>query len=143
MPKLSALDKIEAYLTRRDYSAFELEQRLKRAEYDTAEIAEALAVAFDRGWLLPPEELAEKVAKGLHQKGKSICYIDAYLKKLKLPTTKSNDEQEIAKALELVSKRLKWQAPFSYEQKQKILQFLQNRSYDEASIRKVIHHEIS
>jgi SOS response regulatory protein OraA/RecX len=143
MSKMSALDKIASFLARRDYSSYELEQRLKRAKYDLEEIREALEVARDKRWILPPEELAKKVAKSLHRKGKSTRYISMYLKKLKLPAVNADKEEEIKKALELVLKRLKIQAPFSYEQKQKILQFLRNRSYDEACIRKVIHHEIS
>jgi SOS response regulatory protein OraA/RecX len=143
MPKATALDKIATYLGRRDYSSFELEQRLKRDEFKADEIKAALVEATQRRWILPPEELAMKVALALGHKGKSASHIEAYLKKLKLPIVTPTAQEEIQKALALVNKRLKLEPPFSYEQKQKILQFLTNRSYDEACIRKVIHHEIS
>lgn len=143
MQKLRAIDKIAAYLSRRDYSSFELEQRLLRAKYEKSEIQQALEEARDRKWLLPPAELAEKVALALGKKGKSKRYIGAYLKKLKLPMVETDLDVEIKKGLELVNKRLRLQPPFTFEQKQKILQFLRNRSFDEACIRKVIHHEIA
>ena len=41
-PKVSAKAKVVSYLSRREHSVFELEQKLKKSAYDEAEIAQAI-----------------------------------------------------------------------------------------------------
>ena len=81
----AAIDVVARFLARRDYSEYELRQRLQQKDYSAEEIDAAMEEAIQRRWLLPPEELATRVARELHAKGKSYRYIANYLTSKKLP----------------------------------------------------------
>jgi len=138
-PRYLAIDIIARYLSRRDYSEWELRQRLKEKDYPEEEIAAAIDEAWQRKWLLEPEELSKKISKYLDERGKSYRYIVNHLTNKKLPLTVRDEFRELEKAREIISKKFHWAKPYSFEQKKKVLQYLRNRTYDEPSIRMVIN----
>lgn len=137
--KLQAIDIIARYLGIRDYSEWELRQRLREKDYSEEEIEEGIQYAMDHRWMMDPEELSLRVQKNLNEKGKSHQYIKNFLRSKRLPEVPKDEEVEYQKCKRLVDKKFRWEPPFSFEQKKKILQYLRNRTYDEASIRMVIN----
>ena len=111
-----ALDKLTVYLAQRDHSPLELRTKLAK-RFELEDINFALNEANERGWMKPPEELSEQVARQLHEKCKGIVYINNYLKKKGLPEVYSDEDTEMQKALLLKESKLKGQSPKDYDDK--------------------------
>lgn len=122
------------YLARRDHSEKELRTKLS-AKYNNDEIDEAIEYVLTKGWLLPPEELALKTAKRLHEKGKGYLYIVKYLKDKGLPSVEKDEGLEIQKALDIIASKFDTEASLSWEQKQKIGGWLNRRGFDYSTVR--------
>ncbi len=131
--KKSARVKAMDYLARRDHSEKELYEKLKK-NFETTEITLAIEEIKERGWLIPENELSEKVTLSLHRKNKGIHYIQQFLKKKGLPLTSVDHEVEFDKAMQLVNGRIKDTANLS-----KVSSLLKNRGFDTETIGKVIH----
>ncbi len=136
----SARDKLMDFLARRDHSELELRQKLGR-DYPTDEIDIAIEFARNRGWLLAPEELAEKATEQLNRKNKGTRYIQKFLQTRGLPFLPKDSGQELEKARNLVQSKLRHEAPYSYEEQKKIGRYLVNRGFDEETIRKVMYEK--
>ncbi len=121
------------YLARRDHSVTELKEKLGRF-FEETEIDETIEEMKSRGWILPPEELSQKVAKNLHQKSKGIYYINQYLQKKGLPPVDKDPTLEFDKAMEVC--RLKLKDPGDI---QKLSSLLKNRGFDTETISQVVH----
>jgi regulatory protein len=110
MPR-SARNKMMDYLARRDHSELELKQKLKKHLFTETEIEKALTYGRENGWLPNTEEqklqFAERVSAFLHRKNKGTRYINKFLKQKGLPAVKSNSDQELEKALDLVQSKFK------------------------------------
>ena len=135
---MSADNYIVKLLAVRDDSEWELREKLRQKEYDTDAIDAAINEAWDRKWLLPPEVLSQKVARGLSQKHKSRRYIHAYLAKKRLPEVEIEEEEEFEKAKHLAEKKFHFEEAFTFEDKKKVLQYLRNRAFQDSVIRMVI-----
>lgn len=83
---MTAYDRMVVLLSRRDHSAQELTEKLKKAEHTPEEIEEALEFARTRNWLPDETVLATREAGRLARAGKSPQQINAWLKKKGLPT---------------------------------------------------------
>ena len=133
-----ALDKIATYLAKRDHSVMELKKKLS-SKFPEQNTDAAIAIALEKGWILPPEELAEKVARTLHNKNKGHLYIQNYLRNLGLPSTAEDSELEYEKCITLLDNRFaNWQN-FTYEEKQKPARFLQGRGFSLSNIKKALY----
>ncbi len=136
-----ARNSLANYLARRDHSELELRQKLRR-RYPETLIEKVIQEALERGWILPPEELAERVTQQLHRKKKGYLYIVRYLKVRGLPPAPADFETEIDKALELISSLFPDVAN-SFEQKQRAYRHLQRRGFEDSIIREVIRGDHS
>lgn len=131
----TALNKLMDYLARRDHSELELRQKL-RLKFSAEDIDRALQTAKERGWMPAPEELSERVARQLGQKGKGLLYIQQYLKKKGLPAVAADEEAECEKCRKLIAPLLAKEKDFI-----KLTRYLQNRGYENHIIRKVLDEE--
>jgi regulatory protein len=100
-PQMPVRDKIMEYLSARDHSERELIRKLKRREYQMDEIRIAIEQVTQAGWLKPPHELSEQIARSLSRKKKGISYINNYLRERGLPPVKPDFDNELRKALEI------------------------------------------
>lgn len=140
-PNKSAYEKSIDFLARRDHSEKELSEKLQQRQYTEDEINEAIEELWERNYLLPPKELAEKMARNLNEKGKGIHYIQQYLQKKGLPKVFSEPDFEVEKGLDLIERRLRCKPPFEFEMKVKIQRFLNNRGYAYDSIMRIVNYE--
>ncbi len=136
---LKALDSIARYLALRDHSLHELKQKLSR-RYDAEIIQQALGEAESRGWLCDEQAVAERLSGALARKNKSRRYIEAQLKKRRLPAVSLESDAELEKARELLVRKF-GEEKLSFEDKAKAFRFLRNRGFDDRSIRQVLKDE--
>lgn len=120
------------FLARRDYSQKELSIKLLQ-DFDVDEVARALKKVKEHGWLLPPEELSEKVHREMHRKNKGFHYILNFLRKKGLPPVEMDFEAEMEKARYILSKHSKDEMPLS-----KLYSLLNNRGFDKEVIQRAI-----
>ena len=121
------------YLARRDHSEKELIEKLLKF-YPIDEIEKTLKEVKERGWLLPPEELSQKVAESLGRKSKGHLYINNYLRQKGLPPVEFCPEQEFEKARQLIESKLKDPSDI-----QRLSSLLKNRGFDTQTISRMIH----
>ena len=121
------------YLARRDHSEKELIEKLSK-DYETEEIERALTEVKERGWLLPPHELSEKVTEQMHRKNKGHLYISDFLDRKGLPGVAKDLEIELRKARSLAQSKLK-----DPKDTKRLAALLKNRGFDTETIAKVIH----
>ncbi len=121
------------YLARRDHSEKELIEKLSRF-FEHEEIEAALTEMKQRGWLLPPEELAAKVTENLHSKNKGYLYIQNFLRKKGLPSTDRDPHREIDKARALIETKSK-----DSQDRKKTVSLLKNRGFDTETISRVLN----
>lgn len=134
---LKCLNALAGYLAKRDHSELELQQKLsRRFEKDIVEAA--LAEAREMKWLLPPEELAEKVKEALGRRNKGSRYIQQYLKKKGLPAVRFDDEEEYMRCLQLLESRFGPSADLDWQEKQKVFRFLTQRGFSSTAIRSAL-----
>ena len=134
-----AIKKAMDFLAIRDHSRSELRLKLSRFEFLPEDIDTALDHAEEKGWLLAPQALAEKVAEELHSKKKSHEYIVQYLEQKELPPVPRDSEREVEKALSLLGKHFSPLSNPSTPDKKQVMAFLQNRGFDEDTIQRVVH----
>ena len=125
----SAINTLADYLARRDHSEKELREKLQRLSFTMDEIESAMNAAKRQNWLLPPEELSQKVAQQLRQKKKGTLYIQNYLRQKGLPSVICDEGEELARALEIVD---------SISNRDKAARMLHNRGFTSSIIAQVI-----
>ena len=134
-----AVRKAMDYLGIRDHSRHELKTKMRKLEFEDADIDYALDHVEESGWLLSPEALALKVADQLHRKKKSHYYIMAYLQKKKLPAVPRDGNIEREKAQKLVNSRFSRLSNPSQDDKKVMVNYLKNRGFDRETISKVLN----
>lgn len=132
-PKKTPWVKAMDFLARRDHSEKELREKLAR-DYDDDEIETTIQEVKERGWLLPPEELSEKVTNELHRKRKGHLYILNFLRQKGLPEVPKNPEIEMEKALQILESKMK-----DPGDTQRTVSLLKNRGFDTETITRVLH----
>jgi regulatory protein len=140
-----ALNKAAALLARRNHSEKELREKLLKF-YDADLTQRVLQEAWERKWLLPPEELSVLAAKAWTRAHKSARYIQEQLKKRGLPLPVLDEEEELQKMKDLLIKKFRAgpgsDSPsfdWDYEQRVKAFRYLKYRGFAERLIRQVIH----
>ncbi len=136
---LRATDSIARYLALRDHSQHELRQKLAR-RFDSQIIDLAMAKAETYGWLSDENLLAERLVGVLARKNKSRRYIEAQLRRRRLPVVGLTGDDELAKARELLVRKF-GEEKLSFEDKAKAFRFLRNRGFEDRWIRKVLNNE--
>lgn len=127
-------------LAKRDYSEKELRERLERNDkYQQETVEQVIEDAWKNKWLLPPEELAQKVARHLHEKLKGHLYIVQYLRKKGLPAVEMDEELEADKASEIVARKYKNQTE-DFKDRVKIQRFLASRGFLSPTIQQVLRN---
>ena len=121
------------YLATRDHSEKELTEKLSK-RYPQEEIEQVLGEMRQRGWLLPPEELAAKVTAQMHKKNKGHLSIQYFLCKKGLPGTAREDDIEFEKALSVIKAKAK-----DFKDIKRLASLLKNRGFDTETISRVIH----
>lgn len=143
---MSIKNKIMEYIARRDHSEKELKTKLRRlkgyqdkkkARYSAVEIEQGIEWAKLNKWLKPSEQLAESVARALHNKSKGIRYINAYLTQKGLPRQSMDEDQELKKATQLIRKRIVNKLVDS-NLKLKLTRFLISRGFPQNIISKAL-----
>jgi len=129
-PWVKAMD----FLARRDHSELELREKLQR-HFSLEEIDTVILEVKERGWILPPQELSDKVNEQLHRKNKGYLYICHFLRKRGLPEVARNPDIELEKALSLIESK---HSEF-LNKPNKLASLLKNRGFDTETIGKVIH----
>jgi SOS response regulatory protein OraA/RecX len=134
-----ALDSVARLLAMRDHSVFELKQKLgRRFEEDLVNMV--LEEAESRRWLIPEEDVARRLSESLSRRGKSAGYIQAQLRKRRLPEQEVNHEDELEKARSLLVKKFGAEK-LSYEDRAKAYRYLKYRGFADQWIRKAINNE--
>lgn len=129
------------YLAKRDHSEQELKTKLRR-RYTLEEIQDGITWAIKNKWLKPKEQLSESVARSLHNKNKGIRYINGYLSKKGLPPQSENEEQELAKAVKLLRKKI-LNRTIDSNLKLKLSRFLISKGFGSAVVAKALKGVIS
>lgn len=101
----------------------------------------AIQYAKDNRWLGAPDELAVKMAGGLHRRNKGSYYINHWLQGKGLPPVEVDREMELEKARTLVKNKFAKIEKPTREEKAKMGRFLAARGFDLETIRKVINEE--
>lgn len=139
--KESILNIIADYLARRDHSVQEIQEKLaQKKNYDPQEIADAIQKAKDKKWLLPEDELAEKVARSLALKNKSYFFISNYLEEKGLPVIPFDEDTEIMAIERCLTKKFGNRHNLSLQDKQKALRLLSGRGFKAELCYKVLDH---
>jgi len=144
------LEKTIDYLSRRDHSAKELRDKLKRKQFSIESIESALHWVSERGYLRPPQELSQSLAHQLLKKGKGRLYIQQYLKQRGLPPPEVDDKNrsdEIEKATELAHKFLQQKKLAQHKNldratREKIGRQLLSRGFPSDIVRMIIYEKI-
>lgn len=140
-PRKTARNRVMDLLARRNHSELELRQKLQD-DYPTAEIDAAIEFARESKWLLPADELSERVAGSLGRKRKGHRYISQFLKKKGLPPVAKDLDAEIEKGRDIVrtkmARKLASEGHIDYEDTKKVYRLLANRGFDDETIRRVI-----
>lgn len=121
------------YLARRDHSEKELIEKLSK-NYEIDEIHTTLEEMKQRGWILPPEELSEKVTEQLNRKNKGYLYIFNFLRKKGLPPTPKDMNIEMEKAWSIAQTKTQ-----DLKDTKRLASLLKNRGFDTETIGRVIH----
>ncbi len=129
-PRVKAMD----FLARRDHSELELREKLQR-HFSLEEIDPVIVDMKERGWILPPQELSDKVAEQLNRKNKGYLYICQFLRKKGLPDVPKNLDIELEKAMSLIESK---GSEFLHKPN-KLASLLKNRGFDTEIIGRVIH----
>lgn len=132
-----AFKKLVDYLARRDHSVKELKEKLSR-RFTGCAIESALEEAANHKYLTDPKELAECVAKELHQKNKGFYYIQNYLLEKGLPEVALDSELETVKAQSVVDSKISKRPTLTNGDRSKLEQHLKNRGFDLETIETVI-----
>lgn len=135
---IKAYDKMAYYLGARDHSLKELHLKLSK-KFSQNVVNSTLAKAIDHGLIMPPSELAKKTAEILHGKNKGYYYIQNYLRKKGLPEVEREEEIEMNKACDILNNHFTEGEKLNNEQKQKAMRLLNNRGFDNETIKKVIY----
>jgi SOS response regulatory protein OraA/RecX len=135
-----ALDKLAGYLSIRDHSRLELQEKLCK-DFSPEVIEGVLAEAESKRWLQPEDEIAARAALVFQRKLKSRSYIENQLTKRGLPVPPRDDAAEQATALKAVEKKFGPVAELEFEQRRQALRYLANRGFDEHTIRMVLNAE--
>lgn len=139
----NCLNKLVDYLSRRDHSVKELEEKLRRKLFDPPTIKAAIQWAQDRGYIRPPLELSASLAEMLQRRGKGRLYIEQYLKKRGLPTQINIDnESEYDLAMEFARQKATKYANLDRSAREKIGRQLVARGFPLNVVRKVIYEKL-
>jgi regulatory protein len=133
-----ALDAVTRLLANRDHSRHELEQKLSR-RFDQEVVSKILAHVDECGWIPPNEQLAARAALSLQNKMKSQRYIEAHLRKRKLPLPPRDDEKEVESARQLIERKFGNPRELSFDDRVKAIRFLKFRGFNSRSIGLVLH----
>jgi SOS response regulatory protein OraA/RecX len=139
---LAIKNKITTYLAIRDHSVKELREKLSQF-FTLPEIIWGLEWALKQGYLKEPNELADQVARRLHEKNKSFLFILHYLRKKGLPAIEKNDELELEKCRKVLETKIGFEHEnlTSNPNIAKMHRVLSLRGFDNETIRKVTHEK--
>jgi len=135
-----ALNRIVRYLSLRDHSRFELQQKLRRT-FTSDIIAQALEIADSWGYIPENAVLAERLTAALNRQLKSRTYIENQLRRRGLPPTPTNSEVEVDKARALVEKKFGPALELRGDIRVQAMRYLRNRGFRDRSIRQVFYEQ--
>ena len=95
-------------------------------------------MAEECGYIKPPEELAERFAEALHERGRGHRRILYELQKKGLPPVDKDPERELEKGRQQLDKLLMKSDDQSFQAKQKAMRSLANRGFEMDTIRQVM-----
>ena len=103
--QMSAKSRALKLLAQRDHT--EVEMRIKLGKFYSEDEVNTAIQAVSK-WLLPPDEMSERLKTSLGRRGKGIRWINQSLKAKGLPTVKADPRDELEKATSIMNtKRFK------------------------------------
>lgn len=138
----TARNRVMDLLARRDHSEKELRDKLFD-KFSPAEIDKAIAFARENNWLLAEDVLAERFAGQMHRRNKGVHAINHKLRKMGLPSVKSDPDQELEKALQLAETKIaRLKSALDKKGREKIGRFLLSRGFAPGIVRKVVYEKL-
>lgn len=131
-----ALDHLTRYLALRDHSQYELKTKLLRA-FDPELVERLMVEADENGWLVPEDQIAERLVLAFERRQKSRRYIEDQLKKRHLPIPQARAENEIETVRNLFERKFGVKK-LSWEERTKAYRFLKYRGFADRAIREVL-----
>ncbi len=134
---IKAYNSLIRYLGARDHSEKEL--RIKLSQKYPENIAEEMvALAYENNWMANPQELAQRTAERLMEKGKGPRYITNYLSERGLPEVSIDREEALKLAREVAEMKFGDLKELNYDERPKVQRFLQGRGFSHGVISTVI-----
>ena len=134
-----ALEALTRYLTVRDHSKYELQEKLER-RFATTLVQELLNEAEQRGWLGSERDVAARLVLSLEHRKKSNRFIERELRKRQLPVPSLDADKELDTMRMLVTRKFGIEK-LSYEDKAKAYRFLRYRGFPDPAIEQVLNEE--
>ncbi len=132
-----ALKKIADLLSRRSHSKKEIVFKLSK-KFSSLVIEQALKEAQQKKWIESEKDLCEKVVESLHKKNKSWRYMKNFLFQKGLPIPPYDEDRELEKAKNLLSKKSLTLGQLSDKEKAlRLRNFLFYKGFEEEILRKL------
>ncbi|NJL24477.1 MAG: RecX family transcriptional regulator [Calothrix sp. SM1_5_4] len=97
--------------------------------------------AEEHGWLASEEDVARRLTAALERKLKSRSYIEAQLRKKRLPLPEPDGEVEAEKARALLERKFGSVQEMTFEERGKAYRFLKYRGFHDRWIRQVLNEK--
>ena len=134
---MKAYHSLTRYIGARDHSEKELRTKLGQ-KYPEDLVEEMVALAYENNWMADPQELAQRTAENLMNKGKGPRYIANYLFEKGLPEITIDREEALKAAHEVAEMKFGDLKELTYDDKPKVQRFLQSRGFSHEVINTVI-----
>lgn len=134
--RIKAHNSLKRYIGSRDHSEDELRLKLSQ-KYPSEIVEEMIQLANDKGWMSDPEELAQRTADRLLEKGKGSQYISDYLHSKGLPSVTIDPDLELKRASETAQNKFGDLKELNYDDRPKVHRFLENRGFCQDIINQV------
>lgn len=134
---MKAYNSLTRYLGARDHSEKELHFKLSQ-KYPPDLVDEMIQLAYANHWMADPEELAQRTAERLLERGKGSMYISTYLQNKGLPPVAIDANKALKTAFEAAENRFGDLKELDYDDRPKVLRFLKSRGFSHDVINQVI-----
>ena len=141
---LRAWDRLTRFVALRDHSRFELETKLRQRDFSPGVIKRVLTDAEKHGLITSEFAIASRQRELFDRRLKSRRFIEEQLRRRQLPLpapTEADEELELGKMRELVSRKYGSPDRLSFEERQRAFRFLKYRGFEDRSIQRVLNHE--
>ncbi len=133
---MTAFDRLQLIIAKRDHSVKELTQKLRR-HHEMDEILDAIARADDYGWMKDPQELAEMWKREAARRKRGNLWLKNKMAEKGLPMLAMDGGDETAVARTLIAGKF-GDGPWDKKLQQRIARFLTSRGYNFSVVAAII-----